>query len=151
MYLTATLACGRLIFVALAALWAPGALAQAEPTPKDRQILVQKFVDAFNLQDAEAMMTMMAPQIEWLNVSGTTITAEGSSREAIGKSMRAYFKSCPTCRSRLTGVVATANRLSAVEVAQWQGSAGPKEQRSISVYEFNGPLINRVYYFPAEK
>ena len=115
---------------------------------------MQKFVDAFNQQDADAMMMMMmmmAPQIEWLNVNGAAITAEGSSRDAIGKSMRAYFKSCPTCRSRLTDVVATANRLSAIEVAQWKGSAGPKEQRSISVYEFSGPLISRVYYFPAEK
>lgn len=136
---------------ALAALSVSGACAQAEPTPKDREVLVQRFVDAFNQQDADAMMAMMTPQIQWFNVDGATIAPEGSTREAIGSSMRAYFKSCPTCRSRLTGMVGTAQRLSAVEVAQWQGKSGPKEQRSLSVYEFTGPLINRVYYFPAEK
>ncbi len=125
--------------------------AQTQPTAKDREVLVQKFVDAFNQHDPEAMMAMMAPNIQWLNVDGEKISSEGSSREGIGASMKKYFKSCPTCRSRLDGVVATPNRLTAVEVAQWKSGAASKEQRSVSVYEFAGPLISRVYYFPAER
>lgn len=128
-----------------------GAMAQDAQTPKDREHLVTQFIAAFNRQDADAMMQMLTPQAQWLSVDGEKITPEGTSRDAIGKSMQAYFKSCPTCRSKLTGVVATANRLTAVEVAQWQTSAGkPKEQRGVSVYEFTGALISRVYYFPAE-
>lgn len=128
-----------------------GATAQDLHTAKDREHQVMAFVAAFNQQDADAMVQMLTPQAQWLSVDGEKITAEGSSRDAIGKSMRAYFKSCPTCRSRLAGVVATANRLTAVEVAQWQTGAGKqKEQRGVSVYEFAGPLISRVYYFPAE-
>jgi len=128
-----------------------GAFAQDLPAAKDRENQVMAFIAAFNQQDADAMMQMLTPQAQWLSVDGEKITAEGASRDAIGKSMRSYFKSCPTCRSRLAGVVATANRLTAVEVAQWQTSAGKqKEQRGVSVYEFSGPLISRVYYFPAE-
>ena len=141
----------KLLILVLGAVLMTGVSAQAEPTALERETLVRQFIDAFNRHDSDAMMSMMAPQIQWLNISGDTITAEGSSREAIGKSMRAYFKSCPTCRSQLTGVVATAHRLSAVELAQWQGQSGSREQRSVSVYEFSGPLISRVYYFPAEK
>lgn len=141
----------QMIAAVMGAICMSGALGQAEPTARDREMLVRKFVDAFNQQDPEAMMTMMAPNIQWLSVNGDAIASEGNSREAIGKSMRAYFKSCPTCRSTLGAVVGTASRLSAVEVAQWQGKSGPREQRSVSVYEFNGPLISRVYYFPAEK
>jgi uncharacterized protein (TIGR02246 family) len=125
--------------------------AQSDPGPKEREILVRQFVDAFNRQDPQAMMRLMTPQIQWLSIDGEKITSEGNSREAIGMSMKKYFKSCPTCRSQLAGVVATANRLTALEVAQWQTSSGKKEQRSMAVYEFSGPLISRVYYFPAEQ
>lgn len=116
----------------------------------EREALVRKFIDAFNRHDPDAMMTMMAPDIQWLSIDGDRIASEGASREAVGASMRKYFKSCPSCRSRLEGVVASAHRLSAIEVAQWKKGEVSKEQRSLSVYEFAGPLISRVYYFPAE-
>jgi hypothetical protein len=125
--------------------------AQIGATATDREALVRKFVDAFNRQDPDAMMTMMAPNIQWLSIDGEKISSEGSSRDAIGASMKKYFKSCPTCRSSLAGVVATPNRLTAVEIAQWKKGAVDKEQRSVSVYEFSGALISRVYYFPAEQ
>ena len=115
----------------LALVFATVANAQPEPGAKEREILVRKFIDAFNRQDPEAMMTMMAPDIQWLSVDGEKISSEGSSREAIGASMKTYFKSCPTCRSRLDGVVATSKRLSAVEIAQWKKGEISKEQRSI--------------------
>ncbi len=141
----------RIAGLVLGSIVVLNAAAQPQPTAKERETLVQKFVEAFNQQDPDAMMAMMAPNIQWLNVEGEKISSEGSSREAIGASMKKYFKSCPTCRSRLDGVVATPNRLTAVEVAQWKSGALSKEQRSVSVYEFSGPLISRVYYFPAER
>jgi ketosteroid isomerase-like protein len=137
--------------VAVALTMAGAAQAQTAPGAREREQLVRQFVDAFNRQDAGAMMQMMAPNIEWWNVNGGAMASEGSTRESIGKGMRAYFAACPSCRSRLDGVIATPQRVSAIEVAAWTGKAGPTEQRSISVYEFDGPLISRVYYFPAER
>lgn len=134
----------------IALIFVSTASAQTEPTATDREALVRKFVEAFNRQDPDAMMAMMAPNIQWLSVDGEKISSEGSSRDAIGASMKKYFKSCPTCRSSLAGVVATPNRLTAVEIAQWKKGTVDKEQRSISVYEFSGAMISRVYYFPAE-
>lgn len=33
----------------------------------------------------------------------------------------------------------------------WQGNSGRSAQKAISVYEFSGEKITRVYYFSAEK
>lgn len=65
--------------------------------------------------------------------------------------MDAYFKSCPTCRSELSGVIATQDRVSAAEIVSWQANSGPKSQRRLSVYEFSDGVIRGVYYFAAEK
>ena len=65
--------------------------------------------------------------------------------------MDAYFKSCPTCQSQLADVIASRDRVSAIEVASWRGKDGSKTQSGIAVYEFFGDLIRRVYYFPAER
>jgi hypothetical protein len=65
--------------------------------------------------------------------------------------MNSYFKSCPTCQSRLTSLIASRERISAIEAASWEGKNGPRTQSGVSVYEFSGELIRRVYYFPAEK
>ena len=141
----------RILLSLLALTFVSAASAQSAPTGADREALVRQFVDAFNRQDPDAMMAMMTPDIQWLNVDGEKISSEGAGRDAIGAGMKKYFKSCPTCRSRLAGVVATPNRLTAIEVAQWKKADADKEQRSVSVYEFSGQLISRVYYFPAER
>ncbi len=108
-------------------------------------------MDAFNAHDVKAMAALVTNDVQWLNVADDKVTEETGSRDALVASMTAYFKSCPTCRSSLAGVIATANRVSAVEVAHWQGRDGPRTQRGIAVYEFSGELIRRVYYYPAEK
>jgi hypothetical protein len=123
----------------------------AEHSAEEREQLVQKFLGAFNEHDSEAMMRMMAPDIAWFNIDGDKIAPEGSSREEVGASMRRYFKSCPSCRSTLESIISTPSRVSAFEVAAWEKGGVAKEQRSLSVYEFAGSLIKRVYYFPAEK
>lgn len=141
----------QIAFSILALAFLPNASARSEPSAQDREMLVAQFIEAFNRQDPDAMMRLMAPDIQWLSVDGDKISAEGRSRDEIGASMKSYFKSCPTCRSKLERVIATPKRLSAIEVAQWKKGDVAKEQRSVSVYEFAGPLISRVYYFPAER
>lgn len=120
-------------------------------TPESREQLVRKFIEAFNAKDVDGMAAMVTTDVQWLSIAGKAISTDAESREALVKSMTAYFKSCPSCRSQIGRVVATGERLSAVEVARWESKSGAKEQQSISVYEFAGPLIKRVYYFPAER
>jgi hypothetical protein len=122
------------------------------PTAADgREQLVARFIEAFNAQDVDGMAKLVTDDVQWLSVDGTSVAVETGTKQQLVVSMGKYFKSCPSCRSSLSGVIATADRLSAIEVARWESAKGKKEQRGISVYEFSGPLIRRVYYFPVER
>lgn len=124
--------------------------AQAEPTPKDRERLVVRFIDAFNAKDIDAMARLVTDDVQWLSIDGKAIAVETGTKQELVTSMGSYFKSCPSCRSSLSGVIATSHRLGAIEVARWESANGKQERRGVSVYEFSGSLISRVFYFPAE-
>ncbi len=141
----------RSIIAVLVFLLPQLAASQGEPTARDREAVVTQLLEAFNRQDPEAMARLVTSDIQWLNISANRITAEASSKEQLLKDMNSYFKSCPTCRSSHAGLISTPNRVSAVEVAEWTKDGVRHTQRGISVYEFSGNLINRVYYFPAER
>lgn len=125
-----------------------GTVAESAPEASRRQ--VRRFVAAFNAQDSEAMLALTHADIEWFSIDGDKLGAETRGREALRTYLLGYFKSCPSCRSRLTQMAHTARRVSAVEVASWQDKDGHRTQRGMSVYEFEGGLIRRVYYFPSE-
>jgi ketosteroid isomerase-like protein len=146
---TATKGTAHRLMLILLALLIPFTAAAASERG-DQRTLVRKFVAAFNKRDIEAMLSLAHIDIEWLSIDGTRISIETQGRNALGDSMRKYFASCPSCRSRLTEVRSSAQRVSAVEVASWRGKAGTRSQRSLSVYEFEQGRIRRVYYFPAE-
>lgn len=97
------------------------------------------------------MASLVADDIEWVSIVNNEISVEAKGKTNLVEGMDAYFKSCPTCRSELSDMISTASRVSAIELASWQGKNGASSQRAISVYEFSGGLITRVYYFPAEK
>lgn len=126
-------------------------LADAQPAAAGPEKLVALFIEAFNAQDVDAMGRLVTEDVQWLSIDGKSVAVETGTKQELLTSMGKYFKSCPSCRSSLSGVIATADRLSAIEVARWETPKGKKEQRGISVYEFSGPLISRVYYFPVER
>lgn len=96
------------------------------------------------------MGTMVSDDVQWFSVAGEQLSIEVAGKAALVEAMGKYFTSCPTCRSRLEEVMASAERVSTVEVASWESRSGPRSQRSVAVYEFSGSLISAVYYFPAE-
>ena len=136
---------------ALALLLMSTSVVQSRESTPSNVNTVERFIAAFNAHDSSAMANLVADDIEWLSIAGEQVTVETKGKGDLVKGMNAYFKSCPTCRSELSGVASTPGRVSAIEIASWQGKNGPKSQRSISVYEFSDGMINRVYYFPAEK
>lgn len=125
--------------------------AQGAGTPSPQVTVVKQFIVAFNAHDSAAMARLVIDDIEWLSIDGEKISTETKGKDELVKTVDSYFKSCPSCRTRLSDIASTSSRVSAIEIASWQGSKGSKSQRSISVYEFSGELISRVYYFPAEK
>ncbi len=112
--------------------------------------IVQGYIEAFNARDVDAMLSMVSDDIQWLNLDGQQLMEETGDRAALGRAMRDYFASGDACTSRLSQVFATGSRVSALEVAVTPSAEGPQEQRCLSIYEFAGQLIKRVYYFPPE-
>ncbi|MES3024356.1 MAG: nuclear transport factor 2 family protein [Pseudomonadota bacterium] len=141
----------RPLLAVFLAVCAATVFAQTPELPQSRKELVKRFVAAFNAQDAKAMGEMVTEDVEWLNVSGKVVGSDATGRAELTSSMVKYFASCRSCRSELTQVIESKERVVTVEVASWQGAKGPRSQQGIAVYEFSGPLIRRVYYYPAEK
>jgi hypothetical protein len=123
----------------------------AAETPKPNEQRVRDYVSAFNKREIDTMLNMVSDDIQWLSVAGDKITVETQGKAKLRESMAAYFKSLPSVKSELEWVRVTASRVAALERATWQGKSGPKSQASLSVYEFTGGLISRVYYYPVEK
>ena len=123
----------------------------AAETPKSNEERVRDYVSAFNKREIDTMLSMVSDDIQWLNVVGDKITVETQGKDKLRESLAAYFKSTPSAKSELEWVRVTASRVAALERAAWQSKSGPKSQASLSVYEFRGGLISRVYYYPVEK
>ncbi len=111
---------------------------------------VRAFVDAFNARDIDGMLALAEENLQWLSVDGAKISVETEGKAALRESMARYFRSCPSCKSRLEWIQRVGSRVTAMERASWTGKSGPKSQSGLSVYEFGGDKILRVYYFPAE-
>ena len=118
---------------------------------KSNEQRVRDYVVAYNEKDVDAMLNMVSDDVQWLNVTGDKVSVEAQGKLRLRESLTAYFKSTPSAKSDLEWVQATASRVAAMERASWQGKSGPRSQASLSVYEFRGGLISRVYYYPAEK
>ncbi len=137
-----------IMLAAVTSFWAP--FMHAEEPGLSHERTVQRFVQAFNLHDSDAMAEFVADDVTWLSITGQNVAVQVTGKRELVPSMDAYFESCSTCQSELSGIISTPYRVSAVEIASWQGKNGARSQRSISVYEFSQGLIQRVYYFPSE-
>ena len=116
----------------------------------DHEKQVRDFVAAFNSRDLAKMLEFTDDNIQWLSVNGAKISIETEGKAALKASMEKYFDGCPSCKSSLESVQTVGSRVTAKETASWTGKNGPREQSSLSVYEFQNNKIIRVYYFPVE-
>ena len=132
--------------VALASLETP-----QTRTGVDQERRVREFVEAFNGRNVDRMLELVDEDIQWLSVNASQISIETQGKATLREHMVGYFKSCPSCRSSLEWVQKAGTRVTAMERASWMSKSGPKSQSSLSVYEFSGDEILRVYYFPAER
>lgn len=136
----------RLLTV-LAATLIAGCATTPPPPSSVRSEAVHAFVAAFNAQDVERMMGMVSGDVQWVSLGGSALHVETKGKDALRSSMAAYFAKCASCRARLTDMTDTGTRISVHELA---GSKTSPERRSLAIYEFDGALIKRVYYFPPE-
>ncbi|MEL6449403.1 MAG: nuclear transport factor 2 family protein [Pseudomonadota bacterium] len=137
------------VLLALLASVPAGALA-ADHADDPKSAIVYEFLAAFNAQDATRMGAMVTEDIKWLSVSDATASIEVEGRSNLVAAMEGYFSSCPSCRSTISRMMPSRDRVSAIEVATWESEGGLKSQQSMAIYEFSGEKIAAVYYFPAE-
>jgi len=118
--------------------------------PKTNEQRVRDYVTAFNERKIDQMLAMVTDDVQWLTVEGDKISVETAGKEPLRESMTKYFKSTTT-KSTLEWVQPSKARVAALEKASWESKSSPRAQSSLSIYEFRGALIARVYYYPAEK
>lgn len=138
-------AVGLLALISLA-----GPVQAQDPRPEQLKQIVHDYIQAFSEHDLAAMMGMVTDDVQWLSVDNDQLVIVTDDRAALAASMASYFESCASCQSQIAATQASANRVSALEVVRFETANGPREMQSLSVYEFSGDLISRVYYFPAE-
>lgn len=140
----------RIFLLACVGAFIGFAVAADDTTVDAQEQVVHTYIAAFNAHDTEAMLSMVTDDVQWLSVDGETITIETNNKEELRNGMAGYFESCESCQSRIAKIFSTGTRVSALEVASFDTADGGQEQQSVSLYEFSGTLIKRIYYFPVE-
>lgn len=112
--------------------------------------LVHAYVKAYNVQDIDAMLALATPDVEWLSVDGADMQISAKGATKVREAMLPYFENCPSCRSNIRWTKTTEDRVVALEDAVWDDAGKRRVQSSLSLYEFEGDKIKRVYYFPVE-
>jgi len=141
---------GRAILPVLLAVLASAQAVPLDPSAVEREKLVREFVAAFNAQDSRRMLALADEKIEWISLTGAALKVDAAGATALQRSMDAYFKQCPSCRSTLEWVQSSTQRVVTLERAEWIRQGERKSQTGLAVYEFRQRKISRVYYFPAE-
>jgi len=138
------------LMILVTAVGVPASSTRAVNPSIEPEQQVRAFVEAFNARDIDLMIAMADENIQWLMVDGAKVSVETEGKAALRESMVRYFRSCSSCKSSLEWIQRAGSRVTAMERASWTGKSGAKSQKSLSVYEFRGDKILRVYYFPAE-
>lgn len=121
-----------------------------DPAPQTPESIVQDFVTAYNSRDLPCMLSLATEDVEWMSVSSDGLSVETRGRDALRDNTASTFRSCPTCQASLEQVRRVGSRVTVVERSVWDSATGLMSRRSLSVYEFRGGLISRVYAFPAD-
>lgn len=139
----------RLTFLIMTLLLS-GCFKVVSPEPNTAKTIIAEHARAFNAGDVAGMAKMQHPDIEWLSVSGTTVSLEVSGSEALSKNMAEYFNSPTKVTGTLRDWSVNEPYVSVTETASWTAKDGTaKSQSSLTVYQIEGNLIRRVWYYPA--
>ncbi|WP_306252469.1 nuclear transport factor 2 family protein [Parvularcula sp. IMCC14364] len=124
--------------------------AHAEMTGKHE--VVTTYINAYNQKDIEQMSSLMHPDIEWIDIAGSTQTVSVSGKQAMLQGLAAYFATDLESVSVLQGAAVNGPYVSGVEKVLWVDTDNQERQQSATVvYELEDGLIRRVWYFPAVK
>ncbi len=104
---------------------------------------------AYNQHDIEGMLKHAHPDIEWLFVKEDTVLVETRGTEALASGLKTYFSSLPSARGTVHNLHVHDRFASVTEQAHWIKDGEERSQCSLAVYEMEGRLIRRVWYYPS--
>lgn len=110
---------------------------------------VERFVEAFNQQDIDAMLNLAAEDVRWMSVAGDQLSIETSTRLQLREAMAGYFAGAPGVRAEIRSITESGSFVHTVEKAFWNSNGTEKSQCSMAVYEFVEVKVRNVWYFPA--
>ena len=118
--------------------------------------IVIRYVDSYNKKDLAAMMKFTTENINWMIISGKTVSLETKNRVELTKVLEQHFGRAGGAISSLSGIVESGAFVSAVEKSSSIKSGKKSSACSLSVYEFSQVkgeenLIKNVWYYDAEK
>lgn len=110
---------------------------------------VERFVEAFNEHDIDAMLDLAAEDVRWMYVAGDQLSIETSTRLQLREAMAGYFASTPGARAEIRSITESGSFVHTVEKAYWNSNGVDKNQCSMAVYQFVEGKVLNVWYFPA--
>ena len=110
---------------------------------------VERFIDAFNQHDVDAMLEQASSDSLWMSIAGQQLSTETSTHAELRTAMTGYFKSIPSARSEVRSINESGSFVYTVEEAFWLSNGVEKSQCSVAVYELSEKKIQNVWYFPA--
>ena len=110
---------------------------------------VERFIEAFNKHDVEAMLTQASSDSRWMSIAGQKLSTETSTHEELRSAMTGYFESIPSARSEVRSIKESGPFVYTLEEAFWSSNGTEKSQCSVAVYELSENKIQNVWYFPA--
>ncbi len=134
----------RILLLLLILGLAAATFAQSAKKP---EAVVRDFIAAFNAQDVDRTIALTSKEMKWFTVSGATIMTETANQDDLRAFLVGYFKSCPSCRSKVSKMMTAGSRVSFTDTASWKTDKGTEFKDSFAVYEVENGLIVRAYYY----
>lgn len=119
----------------------------AQETPETQ---LQRLFEAYNAHRIDDMLTLMTDDVTWLSVMGDSVAVEIKGKDGLQNFMASYFNALPSARSEQEGLIVNGNYVTVKERAIWEQGGEEKSQASIAVYQFEGDLIRRVWYYASQ-
>ncbi|MEP3421359.1 MAG: nuclear transport factor 2 family protein [Erythrobacter sp.] len=114
--------------------------------------VVSAYVEAYNERDLEAMLALMHDEVQWLSVEGDSVAVFANGKADLASQMRDYMASPLATESEIDAGVTDGNFVAVREIARWNNAAGEqREQSALAVYEIEGGLVRRVWYYPTTR
>lgn len=111
---------------------------------------LQRLFEAYNAHQIDDMVALMADNVTWLSVMGDSVAVEITGKEPLKEFMTSYFNALPSAKSQAEGMLINGSFVTVKERAMWEQNGEARSQASIAVYEFEGALIRRVWYYASQ-